>query len=742
MESIIVSSSKTSIKFWDYNTGKLKHTLKNAHKNWIFCLTKVPAPTKEERIRCPYYLASGSVDKSIKIWKPKGDYKLIKEVKHDTGVLCVQSIGENEFVSSDKSGRIRLWDFSTSKCIRDLRIHYEAISVVCPLTANMIATSSREENVIEIFNIRTSSFSVLLSGHSNVIWRIIKLSDSKIASCSSDCTIRIWDWKVSNGDNLGKNNIGKCLNVLKDHSQSVKDIVQIGNQEIASCSVDLSIKLWKIYSKDGKAYRTIKNAHKDIINSLVCVHKKNKTLISCSDDNTIKFWNIPNDIEKEVVCERILECENDVMRIMLLEDQEFMDEQHFEEKIDLIMELEDEYNNNKDRKTPNLFRIDFVHPENEYSLSLFKSLFGLTKLDNIQDQNLQLFGKINQIELIKLLLGKKYDIPEESFFDLYVIFKKLKMEEHLLILLKIIQSITDLDLLSFWYIRALQVFEKCTKLKIKEHNFSKFNSRVQFDHFMHDHIPEVIERIKNPLGYWSVFTLNIENLVKRHVVDYLKRKGHKKTVEELTDELKQNLVTSSDIENHYDIRHFNLRWKNKNFVELHKENQKLLYQTKKFSNIQLLTEDGGDFKAHIEVLILNSKFFTSLFKFKGKERASFIESRVVKIEILNSGQLKTLLQYIYLKEIDKGTKLRTLFKLIEISIMFFEKDLEKFIFQKIVEQFKEFHASNTFFLQIMQNSRYLNALPQHKLEKFLNFSLTRLNINPEEIKNILNFKNC
>jgi WD40 repeat protein len=86
--------------------------------------------------------------------------------------------------------------------------------------------------LIKILDIH-SGFCFLLEGHSDLISRIIRISNEKIASCSFDKTIKIWNMIT-----------GECLRTIEAHSNFVRFMIELPNNKIISCSDDKKIKVW------------------------------------------------------------------------------------------------------------------------------------------------------------------------------------------------------------------------------------------------------------------------------------------------------------------------------------------------------------------------------------------------------------------------------------------------------------------------------------------------------------------
>ena len=134
----------------------------------------------------------------------------------------------------------------------------------------------KKENLYDDFDIKLKQPLHMLNTHTDVVRCLIILNDGRLASCSSDKTIVIYNISTYNPDLI-----------IKEHNYSVYRIIQLYSGILASCSDDNTIKLFNIKDKDYEIIQTLAY-HSSSVYKII--ELSNKFLVSCSWDKSIIFY--------------------------------------------------------------------------------------------------------------------------------------------------------------------------------------------------------------------------------------------------------------------------------------------------------------------------------------------------------------------------------------------------------------------------------------------------------------------
>ena len=225
------------------------------------------------------YIASGSSDRTVKIWKLETGRELRTLRGHSDRVnsLCYSPDGK-AVASGSRDDTIKLWDVASGECIKTLTEHKGSVESIVYNSDGKYLASGSFDHTIKLWDVASGNCIKTLEGHTNSVVAISYSPDEKyLVSCSWDDTIKIWD--VANG---------KCIKTLIGHTSSIKSVAYSPDgKHIASSYEDGVIKIWDVTS--GNCIKTL-TGHERWVNS-VAYSPDGKYIASGSNDNTVKLWD-------------------------------------------------------------------------------------------------------------------------------------------------------------------------------------------------------------------------------------------------------------------------------------------------------------------------------------------------------------------------------------------------------------------------------------------------------------------
>ena len=194
---------------------------------------------------------------------------------HSDWVTDVEYINTDTLASSSFDGTIQVWSISSSLTSRTVVVN-QVVNSIQLLSNGYYLAGGLHLGKINIYNLNTGGLITTLVGHTNQVNDLVLISNSVMASSSSDKTIRIW--------NLSTN---KIKFILTGHTSAVNGLKVVTSDILASGSWDKTVKLWNTTS--GSLIRTLVNHTNGILYSIDLYDRQ--TLITGSWDQTIKYWN-------------------------------------------------------------------------------------------------------------------------------------------------------------------------------------------------------------------------------------------------------------------------------------------------------------------------------------------------------------------------------------------------------------------------------------------------------------------
>lgn len=257
-----------TIKLWDVATRELKQTL-IGHQNYVESVAFSPDG---------HLLASGSTDKTLKTWTVATGN--IKQSLNGNGnsILSVAFSSDGGLLASGSwDGSVEVWDASSGNLKQTLKEHSAPVTCVafCPTSPRLAASS--EDKTIVVWDTASWKVEMRLAGHEDKVTGVAFSPDGRLlASGSADSTIRLWNTAT-----------GKVEKVLAGHKPWVRAVAfSPDGRLLASASHDMTIKIWDVAT--GKEIQVLTGHEYDV--ESVAFSRDGRWIASGSGDRTIKLW--------------------------------------------------------------------------------------------------------------------------------------------------------------------------------------------------------------------------------------------------------------------------------------------------------------------------------------------------------------------------------------------------------------------------------------------------------------------
>ena len=256
-------SNDKTIRLWDAKTGQETARLKG-HEGSVRALAVLPNGR----------VASGSFDGTVRLWDTKTGQETARLEGHGGSVNALAVLPDGRLASGSDDGTIRLWDAKTGRETERLEGHSRSVIALAVLPDGGFASGS-DDNTIRLWDAKTGQKNARLKGHEGSVSALAVLPDGRLASGSHDGTIKLWDTKT-----------GKQLARLVGHMGWVNALAGLPDGRLASGSDDNTIKLWD--AKTGHELTSLKGHTSTVIALAVLPDGR---LASSAGDNTIRLWD-------------------------------------------------------------------------------------------------------------------------------------------------------------------------------------------------------------------------------------------------------------------------------------------------------------------------------------------------------------------------------------------------------------------------------------------------------------------
>lgn len=262
------------------------------------------------------FLASGSRDKTIRLWQSNGQLK--QTLKGHQGSIYRVSFSPDgqTLASASQDDTIKLWDVS-GQLLKTLTGHQGSVyAVTFSPDGRYLASASRDKTV----RIWTKDGQLLktLTGARRSLDDVKFSPDGRsIAAVSRDGKVRIWDFQGHLLREFGQPNLalfglsfspdgqnlvtggedgniqlwqitGQLLRTIKGHQELVTSVIfSADGQHIISASSDGTAKIWTLA---GQEITTLRGHQEEVFG--LAIAPDGKTLATTSEDGSLKLWDI------------------------------------------------------------------------------------------------------------------------------------------------------------------------------------------------------------------------------------------------------------------------------------------------------------------------------------------------------------------------------------------------------------------------------------------------------------------
>lgn len=189
---------------------------------------------------CIIYLSDLKPELNVAGSMPE-EYVKYQLVGHESNVCSLHHQGQY-LISGSWDATSKVWDLESMAVKFNLTGHESSVwdAKVVDASKNIFLTCSADRTIRKWLGDR-EIWSI--PGHGDVIRKLLILPGGKqFASCSNDCTIKIWDLET-----------GRALQTLTGHDSFVYDIGMLPNGDIVSSAEDRTVRVWR----DGKVIQAI-----------------------------------------------------------------------------------------------------------------------------------------------------------------------------------------------------------------------------------------------------------------------------------------------------------------------------------------------------------------------------------------------------------------------------------------------------------------------------------------------------
>lgn len=286
---IATGSMDNSVRIWDPKTGKQIGKTLQGHNKWITSLSWEPLHLLKPKSGNGSRLASSSKDGTIRVWDVDRMLPLYTMSGHKSSVTHVKWSGLGDIYSTSQDKTVKVWSSKDGRLITSLNAHAHWVNHIALSTDYSLRTgpfdwksSGAVSPASKLDPNTTEGYDQLIELARKNFEKQATLNgqvSERVVTASDDFTILLWEPAKSS----------KPIAKMHGHQKAVNHVAfSPDGRYIASCSFDNSVKLWD--GRDGKFIATLRG-HVGAVYQ--CAWSSDcRLLVTCSKDTTLKVWDV------------------------------------------------------------------------------------------------------------------------------------------------------------------------------------------------------------------------------------------------------------------------------------------------------------------------------------------------------------------------------------------------------------------------------------------------------------------
>ncbi len=180
---LLASASGFTVRLYNVRGQEVKRF--SGHTAAIKCLAFSPDGKR---------LATGSDDKSIRLWDMPSGREVLRLNRHSAGITALAFAADNRLASASRDQTVRLWDLKSGLEIEGFGAHAGNILDIAISADGTRLASAHFDTVVRLWDTATASEVGQCVGHKQMVSALGFTADGKrLLSAGQDHTLRLWD---------------------------------------------------------------------------------------------------------------------------------------------------------------------------------------------------------------------------------------------------------------------------------------------------------------------------------------------------------------------------------------------------------------------------------------------------------------------------------------------------------------------------------------------------------------------